>query len=88
MRARSIVGLSVVFTCGSASHPGLVERDSATSRDPSIAAVLDAFRDHQVVGVGEVHYSAAEHRWLRQLISEPAFARAVNDIVVEFGNSR
>jgi hypothetical protein len=78
--------IGLTYSCSS-SRSG-VGASPAPASDSSIAAVLDAFRDHQVVAVGEVHYSAAEHRWLRQLVTSENFAKTVNDIVIEFGNSR
>jgi hypothetical protein len=50
--------------------------------------VLEAFDAHQLVLLGESHRSPAFHRFLRDLVQTPEFARRVNDIVVEFGNSR
>ena len=38
--------------------------------------------------LGEIHESRQEHELLRKLIVAPGFADKVNDIVVEFGNSR
>ncbi len=50
-------------------------------------AVVRAFETHNIVMFGEWHACKQEHEWLRALVSTPAFADHVDDIVVEFGNS-
>ncbi|HEX9083219.1 MAG TPA: ChaN family lipoprotein [Gemmatimonadaceae bacterium] len=56
-------------------------------RDPA-AALVDAFRTHRVVLLGEVHRSAEMHAFMRALIASPEFGRVVDDIVVEATNVR
>jgi hypothetical protein len=54
-----------------------------------IAAILDAFRTHQVVALDEGNHGNQQgHAFRLALIRDPRFAATVNDIVVEFGNSR
>lgn len=53
-----------------------------------VSAILEAARDHLIVGVGERHHSAPTHERLRRLVRDPRFPSAFQDIVVEFGNSR
>jgi hypothetical protein len=54
-----------------------------------IDAVLDQFRTHHLVALGEGrHNNEQAHAFRLALIRDPRFADTVNDIVVEFGNSR
>jgi hypothetical protein len=55
--------------------------------DP-IPAILDAFRVHEIVAIGDAHGSAQAQDFLKSLVRDPRFAATVNDIVVEFGNAR
>jgi hypothetical protein len=53
-----------------------------------IRAVLEAFRDHPIVALGEgAHGNEQGHAVRLALIRHPMFAATVNDIVVEFGNA-
>jgi hypothetical protein len=51
-------------------------------------AIIAAFDAYQVVGVGAAHGNKDLDDFLISLIRHPAFPTAVNDIVVECGNSR
>ncbi|HEV8397636.1 MAG TPA: hypothetical protein VGQ37_25310 [Vicinamibacterales bacterium] len=63
-------------------------RRAAVRLDP-IPAILDAFRDHEVVALSEgPHGNAAGHAFRLALIRDPRFATVVNDIVVESGSAR
>jgi hypothetical protein len=54
-----------------------------------IGAILDAFRSHPVVALGEGSNANEQgHAFRLALIRDPRFAATVNDIVVECGNSR
>jgi hypothetical protein len=55
-----------------------------------IQAIVDAFRSHQIVALGNVEFYGNEqcHAFQVSLIRDARFALAVNDIVVEFGNAR
>lgn len=56
--------------------------------DP-IDGILAAFGTHQVVTVGEGgHNNEQTHALRLSMIRDPRFAKIVDDIVVEFGNSR
>jgi hypothetical protein len=72
--------------------PSLAQRsDSATPAVPAdpIASIIDAFRTHPVVGLGEGNHGNEQgHAFRLALIRDPRFAATVNDIVVEFGNVR
>jgi hypothetical protein len=53
-----------------------------------IAAIFEAFRDHQIVGISDAHGSVQVHTFLLSLIAHPGFPATVDDIVVEFGSAR
>jgi hypothetical protein len=53
-----------------------------------IAAIIDAFRSHEVVALGEGdHGNEQGHAFRLSLIRNPRFIATVNDIVVETGNA-
>ena len=53
-----------------------------------IAAIVDAFRSHRIVALGDNHGNEQGHKFRLSLIRDPRFAAAVDDIVVEFGSAR
>ena len=53
-----------------------------------VDAILKALDTHDIVGFGEAHVSENEHRVIQALLSDPRFPLKVNDLIVEFGNSR
>ena len=59
----------------------------ATPRDP-IVAIAEAFTTHQLVAVGDNHGNVEGHAFRLALIRDARLAGVLNDIVVEFGNSR
>jgi hypothetical protein len=60
----------------------------AVPTDP-ITAVLDAFRTHDIVALGEGNHGNQQgHAFRLSLIRDPRFPTTVNDIVVEIGNAR
>jgi Haem-binding uptake, Tiki superfamily, ChaN len=62
-------------------------RPSAKPVDP-ISGILDAFKTHRVVALGEGdHGNEQGHRIRLALIRDPRFSPIVTDIVVEFGNA-
>jgi hypothetical protein len=54
---------------------------------PFADAVLAAFKQHQLVGVGETHTQQEHGDALQMLLADPRLPQVVNDVVVEFGNS-
>jgi hypothetical protein len=73
--------------CASVAKPELPSLP-AVPVEP-IPAILDAFRSHRVVALGEGrHGNEQGHAFRLSLIRDPRFAAAVNDIVVECGNAR
>jgi len=60
----------------------------AVPLDP-VGAVIDAFRSHAIVALGEgSHGNEQAHSFRVALVLDPRFAAAVNDIVVEFGSAQ
>jgi hypothetical protein len=65
----------------------------APTRVPAVpldatAGVLDAFRLHRLVAVGDAHGNEQGEAFQLALIRDPRFPAVVNDILVESGNSR
>lgn len=60
---------------------------TAVPVDP-IKLIVEAFRTHRVVALGNVEFRGNEqsHAFQLALIRDPRFAQTVNDIVVEFGS--
>ena len=83
-----ILFLIVFLICGLA-----VTRSQTTTPVPAtplspITAILDAFESHRVIALSEGdHGNLQGHAFRLALVRDPRFARTVNDIVVEFGNS-
>jgi hypothetical protein len=53
-----------------------------------VAAIIDAFRSHQVVALGGAHGNEQGDNFALRLIRDRAFATTVNDVLIEFGNAR
>lgn len=53
-----------------------------------VGAIVDAFRSHSLVALGDLHGNVQTSAVRLSLIRDPRFAATVNDIVVEFGNAR
>ena len=51
------------------------------------SVVLEAFKTHRLVGLGESHALQNHHDVLAMLLSDPRVPAVVDDIVVEFGNA-
>lgn len=51
-------------------------------------AVLEAFRDHDIVAIGDAHGNQLGQAFQLSLIGDPRFAAVVDDVVIEVGNSR
>lgn len=85
----------IALLCGAVISASRQDQTGAPSKgrlhakplDP-VAAILDAFRSHRVVALGEgSHGNLPGHALRLALIRDQRFAGTVNDIVVEFGNS-
>jgi len=66
---------------------GQVRNVDLVAENP-VDAILKALDTHDIVGFGEAHISENEHRVIQALLSDPRFPMKVNDLIVEFGNSR
>ena len=53
-----------------------------------IAAILEAFRTHEIVALSDPHGNAQVQAFLLSLIRDSRFAAAVNDIVIETASAR
>ena len=89
VRAKAIrgvrYGLASAMIGASISAQGVPK--AAIPVDP-VPAILDAFREHEVVALGDAHGNVQAQTFLISLIRNPRFAATVNDIVIEFGNAR
>ena len=72
-------------------------QDTAAGQQPSerpavpraaIAAIIDAFRQHQIVGLGDAHGNQLGEAFQLALVRDPGFRAVVDDLIVESGNSR
>ena len=60
----------------------------ATPDDPT-SVILNAFRTHPIVALGEgQNWNVQGHAYRLSLIRDPRLPTVVNDIVVEFGDAR
>lgn len=59
----------------------------ATQVDP-IAAIIEAFRTHNIVTVTDPHGNVQVQAFLLSLVRDPRFPEAVNDIVIETASAR
>jgi hypothetical protein len=75
-----LAGTSVLVGA-QAARPPAVPLDAKT-------AIFEAFGDHPVVGIGDAHGNRQGTAFQLSLIRDPRFPGLVNDILVEFGNSR
>lgn len=87
------IAVALLTTNADQAHapaPALGEHRESTGPAPldAIATIIDAFRTYPVVGLDEEHADEASHAFRLSLIRDPRFPILVNDIVVEFGNSR
>ena len=90
MRATAFrgIGYGLASTILTASTPAQqLAAKPAVPVDP-IPAILEAFRSHAIVALGDAHGTAQAQAFLKALVRDPRFATTVNDIVIEFGNAR
>lgn len=75
-----------------ASASGLAASSAGGSEPPAAGsgladAVLEAFKTHRLVGLGEIHDLQNHGDALALLLSDPRLPGVVDDIVLEFGNA-
>jgi hypothetical protein len=76
-----VVTIAVGHALQTASPPAAIPVEA-------ISAILDSFRAHNIVALGESHGNEQIHEFRLRLIRDPRFAGTVTDIVVECGNAR
>jgi hypothetical protein len=83
-----LIGAILIALAYACAWPQAPVTKPAVPLDP-VEGILAAFKSHQVVALGEGdHNNEQGHAVRLSLIRDPRFAETVNDIVVEFGNSR
>ena len=65
-----------------------VDAVSTADEEITVDAILAAFETTPVVALGEQHGSTAQHALITDLVEDPRFPDLVDDVVVEFANSR
>jgi len=58
------------------------------ARADAVADIARQLDTHSVVQIGELHRSLQIHTFLQQMLRDPRFVCRVDDVAVEFGNSR
>ncbi|HEX4861438.1 MAG TPA: hypothetical protein VFV07_09390 [Rhizomicrobium sp.] len=61
---------------------------AAPARADAIADIAKELDTHSVVQIGELHRSLQIHTFLQRMLRDPRFVCRVDDVAVEFGNSR
>lgn len=79
--------VSVTLVANAAGAGQAQERGPVTPVEP-IAAIVEAFRTHDLVAVSDPHGNLQMHTFLRALVRDPRMTAVVDDIVVEIGNAR
>src|SRR5262245_41998666 len=78
----------VVLTAMPANRTPAQPRISNPIPRPAVAAIVNAFDDHRLVAIGEMHRNEQVHALIRSLLHDRLFLPNGGDIVVEFGNAR
>ncbi len=89
---RRFIQAAAAAGLGAATVSGLAATSAGGSEAPAAAsgladAVLEAFKTHRLVGLGEIHDLQNHGDALALLLSDPRLPGVVDDIVVEFGNA-
>ena len=88
MTAKGPPALVVLLLATASAACGRIFTPRAVPIEP-IQGILDAFRSHPIVALGEgMHGNEQSHAFRLALIRDPRFPAVVNDIVVEFGSAR
>jgi hypothetical protein len=78
---------SLAFVADAAGTGQTAERERAAPVEP-IAAIVEAFRTHDLVAISDPHGNLPTQTFLRTLLRDSRVAAVVNDIVVEIGNAQ
>jgi hypothetical protein len=68
--------------------PSLVEGEEPPAAKAIVAHIAAQLDHHPLVMIGELHRFSQLHAFMQQLVRDPRFICRVDDVVVEFGNSR
>ena len=79
--------LAVIVAIGSFAAAQPQSSRSAMPLEP-ISAIVEQFKSHTLVALGDNEAGVQGSDFRIKLVRDPRFAAVVNDIVVEFGNSR
>ena len=83
----SLSALAVILALGSFAPAQPQPSRPAMPIEP-ISAIVQQFKSHSVVALGDSEASVQGSEFRIKLVRDPRLAAVVNDIVVEFGNSR
>ena len=83
----SLSALAVILALGSFAPAQPQPSRPAMPIEP-ISAIVQQFKSHTLVAIGDNEASVQGGEFRIKLVRDPRFAAVVNDIVVEFGNSR
>src|SRR5262245_1107943 len=79
---------AITFLCFAAWAYAHSKRVVPAPRE-AVSAVIDLFEQYSIVALSEgPHNNQKGNEFRLALIRDPRFGRLVNDVVVEFGNSR
>lgn len=78
------LGCTLFYSVASAQPAG---HKPAVAVEP-VAAIVEAFRSHLIVAIGDAHGNQQAQSFLKTLVRDPRFSAIANDIVIEFGNAR
>ncbi|HEY7406688.1 MAG TPA: hypothetical protein VH638_00345 [Gemmatimonadaceae bacterium] len=82
------IGIALVGCATAASDPPERQAGPQLGIRDATDLVADALRSHALVLISEHHWSVPVHEQLRRIIADENVGALVQDIVVEFGNSR
>jgi hypothetical protein len=88
VRASAPVRLGVAALLSLAFSSAAVVAVPADLYARAIAGIARQFDTHSVIQLGELHRSLQIHSFIQQMLRDPRFICRVDDVVVEFGNSR
>ena len=82
------VALTASSSAGAAQITGTAPQRGQPQPQEPIAAIVEAFRTHDLVAVSDPHGNLQTQLFLRTLVTDPRFAAVVNDLVIEVGSAR
>lgn len=81
-----LVGIGLLFAVGHAEARSA--RDTSSGMSSIVDAIAAGFETHPLVGLGEIHRQRSMLDLYRAVIADPRILCRIDDIAVEFGNSR